>query len=254
MLRHTSFSKRTHLPHSEHQPSGIGHTGNPLGIGHTGNRSDQEHGSVRTRHHSDVSCSSGRDSNTRCNTIPLHHAEPGEHSLASMISRPARNRSRSYDSVSLRCHSRLTSRSRGKKKSHKKRKHFSTSSSSSCRSSSSSLSESERERKKHKSIKKKKHSKSHSTKRDKSKKKHKRKRSPSPSPSPLSSSVSSHSSSSLWRSPARKKSSLRGLLLRLVSILNPLLGLRVLCHTGIISVFLRIVMSNLIHIRRMLRT
>ena len=161
MLRHTSFSKRTHLPHSEHQPSGIGLTGNPLGIGHTGNRSDQEHGSVRTRHHSDVSCSSGRDSNTRRNTIPLHHAEPGEHSLASMISRPARNRSRSYDSVSPRCHSCLTSRSRGKKKSHKKRKHFSTSSSSSCQSSSSSLSESERERKRHKS-KKKKHSKSHS--------------------------------------------------------------------------------------------
>ena len=207
--RHTSFSKRTHLPHSEHQPSGIGHTGNPLGIGHTGNRSDQEHGSVRTRHHSDVSCFSGRDSNIRRNTIPLHHAEPGEHSLASMISRPARNRSRSYDSVSPRCHSRLTSRSRGKKKSHKKRKHFSTSSSSSYRSSSSSLSESERERKKHKSKKKKKkHSKSHSTKRDKSKKKHKRKRSPSPFLSPLSSSVSSHSSSSLRRSPARKKSSI----------------------------------------------
>ena len=115
MLRHTSFSKRTHLPHSEHQPSGIGHTGNPLGIGHTGNRSDQEHGSVRTRHHSDVSCSSGRDSNTRRNTIPLHHAEPGEHSLASMISRSARNRSRSYDSVSPRCRSRLTSRSRGRR-------------------------------------------------------------------------------------------------------------------------------------------
>ena len=187
---------------------GIDHTGNPLGISHTGNRSDQEHGSVRTRHHSDVSCSSGRDSNTHRNTIPLHHAEPGEHSLASMISRPARNHSRSYDSVSPRCHSRLTSRSRGKKKSHKKRKHFSTSSSSLCPSSSSSLSESERERKKHKSKKKKKkHSKSHSTKRDKSKKKHKRKRSPSPSPSPLSSSVSSHSSSSLRRSPARKKSS-----------------------------------------------
>ena len=149
MLRHTSFSKRTHLPHSEHQPSGIGHTGNPLGIGHTGNRSDQEHGSVRTRHHSDVSRSSRRDSNTRRNTIPLHHPEPGEHSPASMIRhRPARNRSRSYDSVSPRCRSRLTSRSRGKKKkSHMKRKHFSTSSSSSCRSSSSSSSESERERK-----------------------------------------------------------------------------------------------------------
>ena len=101
------FSKRTHLPHSEHRPSGIGHTGNPLGIGHTGNRSDQEHGSVRTRHHSDVSRSSRRDSNTRHNTIPLQHADPGEHSPASMIRhRPARNRSRSYDSVSLRRHRR----------------------------------------------------------------------------------------------------------------------------------------------------
>ena len=139
------FSKRTQLPHSEHRPSGIGHTGNPLGIGHTGNRSDQEHGSVRTRHHSDVSRSSRRDSYTRRNTIPLQHADPGEHSPASMIRhRPARSRSRSYDSVSPRRHSRSTSRSRGKKKkSHKKRKHSSTSSSSSCRSSSSSSSESE---------------------------------------------------------------------------------------------------------------
>ena len=201
------FSKRTQLPHSEHVPSGIGHTGNPLGIGHTGNRSDQEHGSVRTRHHSDVSRSSGRGSNTRRNTIPLQHADPGDHSPASMIRhRPARSRSRSYNSVSPRRHSRSTSRSRGKKKkSHKKRKHSSTSSSSSCRSSFSSSSE--RERKRHKSKKKKKkHSKSHSSKRDKSKKKHKRKRSPSPPPSRLSSSVSSDSSSSPQRSPARKKS------------------------------------------------
>ena len=204
------FSKRTQLPHSEHVPPGIGHTGNPLGIGHTGNRSDQEHGSVRTRHRSDVSRSSLRDSNTRRNSIPLQHADPGEHSPASMIRhRPARSRSRSYDSVSR---SRSTSRSRGKKKSHKKRKP-STSRSSSCRSSSSSSSESERERKRHKSKKKKKkkhskHSKSHSTKRDKSKKKHKRKRSPSPYPSLLSSSVSSDSSSSPRRSPAKKKSRL----------------------------------------------
>ena len=109
------FSKRTQLPHSEHLPSGIGHTGNPLGIGHTGNRSDQEHGSVRTRHHSDVSCSSRRDSNTSHNTISLQHADPGEHSPASMIRhRPARSRSRSYDSVSPSRHSRFTSRSRGK--------------------------------------------------------------------------------------------------------------------------------------------
>ena len=116
--------------------------------------------------------------------------------------RPARSRSPSYDSVSLRRHSRSPSRSRGKKKSHKKRKHSSTSSSSSCRSSST-----ERERKRHTSKKKKKkHSKSLSSKRDKSKKKHKRKRSLTPPPSPLSFSVSSDSSSSLQRSPARKKS------------------------------------------------
>ena len=180
-----------------------------MDIGHTGNQSDQEYGSVRTRHHSDVSRSSRRDSNTRRNTIPLQHADPGEHSPASMIRhRPARNCSHSYDSVSPRRHSRSTLRSRGKKKkSHKERKHSSTSSSSSCRSSSSSSSESERERKWLKSKKKKKeHSKSHSSKRHKSKEKFKRKRSPSPPPSPLSSSVSSDSSSSPRRSPARKKS------------------------------------------------
>ena len=197
-------SNHTQLPHSEHLPPGIGHTGNPLGCGHTGNRSDQEHGSVRTRHHSDVSHSSRRDSNTRRNTIPLQHADPGERSPASMIRhRPARSRSRSYDSVSWRRRSLSTSHSRGKKKkSHKKRKPSTSSSSSSCRSSSSSSSE--RERRRHKSKKKKKkhskHSKSHS-KRDKSKKKHKRKRSPTPSPSLLSSSVSSPR-----RSPAKKTS------------------------------------------------
>ena len=95
-------SNRTQLPHSEHMPPGIGHTGNPLRIGHTGNRSDQEQGSVRIRHHSDVSPSSRRDSNTRRNTIPLQHADPGEHSPASMIRhRPARSRSRSYESFNL---------------------------------------------------------------------------------------------------------------------------------------------------------
>ena len=143
--------ERNQLRHSGHRSSGIGHTGNPLGIGYTGNRSDQEHGSIRTRHHSDVSRSSRRDSNTHRNTIPLRHADPGEHSPASMIRhRPVRSRSGSYDSVSPRLHSRSPSRSRGKKKkSHKKRKHSSTSSSSSCRSSSSSSTE--RERKRHKS-------------------------------------------------------------------------------------------------------
>ena len=95
--------ERTQLRHSGHRSSGIGHTGNPLGIGHTGNRSDQEPGSVRTRHHSDVFRSSQRDSYTHRNTIPLRHADPGEHSPASMIRhRPARSCSRSYDSVSPR--------------------------------------------------------------------------------------------------------------------------------------------------------
>ena len=95
--------KRTQLRHSGHRSSGNGHTSNPLGIGHTGNRSDQEHGSVRTRHHSDVFRSSWRDSITHRNTIPLRHTDPGEHSPASMIRhRRARSRSRSYDSVSPR--------------------------------------------------------------------------------------------------------------------------------------------------------
>ena len=107
---------RTHLRHSGHPSSGIGHTGNPLGISHTGNRSHHEHsvsrsrsvrsdaiehGSNRTRHHSDVSRSSRIDSNTHCETIPLRHADPGELSPASMIRhRHSRSRSRSYDSVS----------------------------------------------------------------------------------------------------------------------------------------------------------
>ena len=175
-VRADESPERTHLLHSGHRSLGIGHTGNPLGIGHTGNRSDHEHsvtrsrsvrsdafeqGSNRTRHHSDVSRSSRRDSNTHRETIPLRHTDPGEHSPASMIRhRLARSRSRSYDSVSPRRHSPSPSGSRGKKKkSHKKRKHSSTSSSSSRRSSSSSSRE--RERKRHKSkMKKNKHSKS----------------------------------------------------------------------------------------------
>ena len=205
---------RTHLQDSGFWSSGTGHTVNPLGTGHTGNHSDREHsvrrsgsvrsdarehGSDRTRHHSDVSHSSLRDSHS----ISLRHADPGEPSPASMIRhRGSRSRSSSYDSASSRCRSRSSFRSRGKKKkSHKKRKH-STSSSSSRRSFSNS-----RERKRHKSKKKKKkHSKSHSSKRDKGEKKHKRRRSPTPSSSSSSSVVSSDSSSSPRRSPARKKS------------------------------------------------
>ena len=120
----------THMRHSGHRSSGIGHSSNPLGISHTGNRSDHEHsvprsrsirsdalehGSNRTRHHSDVSRASRRDSNTHRNTISLRHADPGEHSPASMIRhRHARSRSRSYDSVSPRRHSRSSSFEREK--------------------------------------------------------------------------------------------------------------------------------------------
>ena len=153
-VRTEDSTERTHLQDSGLRSSGIGHTVNPLGIGHTGNRSDREHsvlrsgsvrsdamqhGSDRTRHRSDVSCSSRRDSITHRQSIFLHHTDPGELSPASM-NRHLRSRSRSssYDSVSPRRHSRSPSCSRGKKKSHKKRKLFSTSSSSSRRSSSSS--------------------------------------------------------------------------------------------------------------------
>ena len=164
-----------------------------------------EHGSDRTRHRSDVSLSSRRDSITR-HSIPLRHTDPGELSPASMIRhRCSRSRSSSYDSVSPRRRGPSSSRSRGKKKkSHKKRKHSSPSSSSSRRSSSHSSRERERKRQKSKK-KKKKHSKSRSSKHDKREKKHKRRRSPTPSPYSSSSYVSSDASSSA-QSPARKKS------------------------------------------------
>ena len=134
------------------------------------------------------------DTLTQVNSLQLRrfrHGHAGSHSC-------------SYDSVSPRRHSRSPSRSRGKQKSHKKRKHYSTSSSSSRRSSSSSSRERIGKRHKFKK-KKKKHSKSLSSNRDKSKK-HKRKMSPSLYPSSSSSSVSPDFSSSLQRSPARKKS------------------------------------------------
>ena len=179
---------RTHLQDSGFRSSGTGHTVNPLGTGHTGIHSDREHsvrrsrlvrsdalehGSDRTRHRSDVSRSSRRDSHS----IPLRHTDPGELSPASMIRhRRSRSRSSSYDSVSPRRHSRFSSYSSRERKRHKSKK------------------------------KKKKHSKSPLSKRDKREKKHKRRRSPTPSPSSLSSLVSSDSSSSPRRSPARKKS------------------------------------------------
>ena len=165
------------MRHSEHRSSGIGHTGNRSDHEHSvhrsrsaksdavdhrstllnrtlqEHRSELEHGSAsnRTRHRSDVSRSSRRDSSTHRAAIPLRHADPSEHSTASFLRhRPVRSCSRSYDSVFSRHHSRSSSRSRGKKKKlHKKRKYSSTSSPSyRCSSSSSSR---ERARKWHKS-------------------------------------------------------------------------------------------------------
>ena len=267
-VRADESPERTHLRHSGHQSSGINHTGNPLGISHTGNLSDHEHsvprsrsvrsdaiehGSNRTRYRSDVSRSSGRDSNTHRETIPLRHADPGEHSPASMIRhRRSRSRSRSYHSVSPRCHSRSPSRLRGKKKkSHKKRKHSSTSSSSSRHSSSSSSRERERKRRKSKK-KKKKHSKSFH-------------------PNVTNVRRSTRGRGVLLHllllqflqtllllfreaQPGRSLELILGLLLRLITILTPLLGLRVWRHTGIISVYLRIMMTYLIRILRIIRT
>ena len=135
-VRADDSTKHFHLQDSGRRSSGTGHTVNPLGTGHTGNRSDREHsvrrsrlvrsdamehGSDRTRHHSDVSHSSRRDSITHHQSISLHHTDPGELTQASMIShRRSRSHSSSYDSVSPIRRSRSSSRSRvKKKKSHK---------------------------------------------------------------------------------------------------------------------------------------
>ena len=89
--------ERSHLRHSGHPSSGIGHTSIPSVISPTGNHPDHEHsvhrsrsvrsdareqGSNRTRHRSDVFRSSRRDSNTHHETISLRHADPSEHSPA----------------------------------------------------------------------------------------------------------------------------------------------------------------------------
>ena len=100
----------------------------------------------RTRHRPNASSSSLRDNSTHRAAILLRHADPGELFPALLLRhRCVRSRSRSYDSVFPRRHSRFLSRSRGKKKkSHKKRKYSSTSSPSSHRFSFSSFRERER--------------------------------------------------------------------------------------------------------------
>ena len=112
------------MRHSEHRSSGIGHTDNRSDHEHSvhrsrsarsnavdhrsillncnlqEHRSELEHGSAsnRTRHRSDVSRSSRRNSSTHHATIPLRHADPSEHSTASVLRHlRVRNRSRTYD-------------------------------------------------------------------------------------------------------------------------------------------------------------
>ena len=54
--------------------------------------------------------------------------------------------------------------------------------------------------------------------------------------------------------PGRSLELILGLLLRLMTILTPLLELRVRHHTGIISVYVRIMTTNLIRLLRMIMT
>ena len=191
---------------------------------HTGTCSDKEHGSNRTRHDSDVSRSLWRDSNTHRNTILLRHAGPGELSPASMISyRHARSRSRSYNSVSSRRHSRSPSRSRGKKK---------------------------------KSFKKKKKHSNHFRTNVIRVRRNTRGRGVLIHLLLLCLLQFLHTLLLFfWEDQPRSSLELiGGLLLRLMTFLIPLLGLRVRRHTGIISVFLRIMMTNFIRSLRIIRT
>ena len=129
-----------------------------MGIGHTGNPSDHEHSAhrlqlvrpdsvvrwsillnrtllasarirarvsfFRTRHRPDASSSSRRDNSTHCAALLLRHADPGELFPASLLRhRCVRSRSRSYDSVFPRRHSRFVSSpiQEGRRRSHIRR-------------------------------------------------------------------------------------------------------------------------------------
>ena len=127
------------LRHSGHWSLGIGHTGNPSDHEHSVHQSQSvrpdtvDHWSILLNRtllelrselelwsaslESDVvlmfSSSSRRDNSTYRAAIPLRHADPGEHFLASLLRhRCVGSRSRSYDSVSLKLHSRFPSQSR----------------------------------------------------------------------------------------------------------------------------------------------
>ena len=227
-----------------------------MGTGHTDNRSDSdcehsvhqsgsvrsdaiEHGSDRTKHRSDVSRSSRRNSITHRVSIPLRHTDPDELSPASMIRhRRSRSRSSSYDSVSPRRYSHI----RG----------------------GSTLPllvlllaalPLENEKESGTSLRRRRNTLNHVR--------------------PIVTSVRRSTRGRgvllhlillrllqflqtllLFREaqPGRSLELILGLLLRLMTILTPLLGLLVQRHTGIISVNLGIMMTNLIRILRIIRT
>ena len=247
--------KRTQLGHSGHRSLGIGHTGNPLGIGHTGTCSDHEHGSNRTRHHSDVSRSLRRDSNTHRNTILLRHADPGELSPASMIRyRHARSCSCSHDSVSPRRHSRSPLVRKVGRRSHIRRGN--TLSLLVLLFAALPLLLLEKEKENGTSLKRRRNTLNHFR------------------PNVIRVRRSTRGRGVLLHllllcllqflqtlllffreaQPGSCLEIIRGLLLRLMTFLIPLLGLRVRRHTGIISVFLRIMMTNFIRSLRIIRT
>ena len=142
---HTGNTGTGHTGHTGTGHTGTGHTGSTGSTSHTGqHRSDREH-SVRRTHSvrsdavdhrsTQLNCtlqqhrleleyrsaadrtrhrsrSSWKDSGTHRAAISLRHADPGELSPAEMLRhRRVRSRSRSYDSVSPRRHSRSPSRS-----------------------------------------------------------------------------------------------------------------------------------------------
>ena len=260
-VRADDSTGRTHLQDSGLRSSGIGHTVNPLDTGHTGNRSDREHsvrrsglvrsdamehGSDRTRHRSDVSCSSRKDSITHRQSISLRHTDPGELSPASMI--------RHLTTLSLRDVIVVPPLVREGRRSHIRR--------------GSSLPllvlllaalpllPLENEKESGTSLKEEEETLNHVR--------------------PIVTSVRRSTRGRgvllhlllfrlllflqtlllLFREaqPGRSLELILGLLLRLMTILTPLLGLRIRRHTGIISVYLRVMMTNLIRILRIIRT
>ena len=265
-VRADDSTVQTHLQDSGHRSSGIGHTVNPLSTGHTDNRSDCEHsvhrsglvrsdaiehGSDRTRHRSDVSRSSRRNSITHRVSIPLRHTDPDDSLQLRLSDIVALEAVLALTTLSLRDVIVVPPLVREGRRSH-------------IRGGSTlpllvplltalPLLPLENEKESGTSLRRR-NTLNHVRPIVTSVRKSTREGSPSPSPSSSSSSVSSDSSSSLQRSPARKKSRVNS---RSPSPAddNPHSASRTVCPAshGIISVYLRIMMTSLIRILRIIR-